>query len=80
MSSREVVGIVRSGYTTMHHLSLSLGSESRHDEAPASPERAGPGLSKGRRGQLSTGRTLESSPIRIAVTRAWARLDAPSFW
>ncbi len=30
--------------------------------------------------QLSTGRTLESSPIRIAVTRAWARLEAPSFW
>ena len=24
--------------------------------------------------------TLESSPIRIAVTRAWARLLAPSFW
>ena len=33
-----------------------------------------------RRAQLSTGRTLESSPIRIAVTRAWARLVAPSFW
>lgn len=24
--------------------------------------------------------TLESRPIRMAVTRAWARLAAPSFW
>lgn len=28
----------------------------------------------------STGRTLESRPMRIAVTSAWARLVAPSFW
>jgi hypothetical protein len=26
------------------------------------------------------GATLESRPVRIAVTRAWARLTAPSFW
>lgn len=26
------------------------------------------------------GCTVESSPMRIAVTRAWARLAAPSFW
>ena len=31
-------------------------------------------------GQESTGRTLDRSPMRIAVTSAWARLVAPSFW
>ena len=31
-------------------------------------------------GQRSVGEMLESSPMRIAVTRAWARLEAPSFW
>lgn len=32
------------------------------------------------RGQRAAGWTVESSPIRMAVTSAWARLAAPSFW
>ena len=30
--------------------------------------------------QKRCGDRWSSSPIRIAVTRAWARLAAPSFW
>ena len=65
-------GIARSDYAR----AVGASRPRPHPRAtPASPRRR-PGGGR----QDPVGFTLESSPIRIAVTSAWARLAAPSFW
>jgi len=79
------VGIVRSGYAAMPRSSVPKAVQKPYSGPKQAAEQGFRGWGAvwsglGQLGQDSTGRTLESSPIRIAVTSAWARFDAPSFW
>ena len=60
-------------------IAARIGVSGGTEDKTAPPRGATPSLFSWET-QLSTGRTLESSPMRIAVTSAWARLVAPSFW
>ncbi len=80
------VGIARSGYALTPRLPVHRVVQKPYSRLKQAPEQgfrgsdaAASGLGQ-TGGQESTGRTLESSPIRIAVTSAWARFEAPSFW